>query len=117
MLRVQYVNTDYWRSNGAEDGRDQSPYQLLIANPNGAYYSFPRADIDSVKVTAVWGGYTTTPEPIVQACFKLVHAEYHLKEAGIAEDRPLATAEGVWLPAGGVSKAVVMMLAPFVRRT
>jgi len=104
------ASTDYWVSDGQRF--DMTPIRLLVANPNGSYAYFPKF-VRSIRVSAVWGAYSSAPADIKEATYRLVHQEYHLKEAGGDEDRALASAEGVWLPSGGIPKLVQRILSNY----
>lgn len=105
------ADTDYWKSDGKQ--YDTTPYRLLVVNPNSStLVAFPSGR-RAVRITGVWGWSETVPPVIRDVTFRLAQRAYLMKESGGSEERAVATAEGVWLPAGAVPKDVLVKLAAY----
>lgn len=90
VYEVTWAATDYilepW--NAAALGK---PYQSIAVNPSQGRYYFPALP-KSIEIVGTWGYSATVPEPITEACERLVERMYRMRDVNMAQ---LAIIEGV----------------------
>lgn len=104
------ADTDYWKSNGKR--YDAAPYRLLEIVPSSSTFAhWPRGG-RAVKVTAVWGYASTTPEPVKEAVGIMVRELYLMKQSGGSGpgDVTVITDFGVVVPAAISARAKALLM-------
>lgn len=107
-------DTDFWASDGAH--YDTTPYRLLEIVPSGTTFAYFPKGRRAVKVTAVWGYATSTPEPVRAAVNIMVKELYLMKESGTSgpANATVITDFGVIVPAA-ISARAKALLMPYTR--
>jgi len=89
------------------------PFTSIVTTINGNY-SFPVYVPRGVKITAAFG-WVAVPKSVHEACMMIAASDYKQRNGETVGDVARVTSAGVVLTPGGIPKAAMQKLTPYMR--